>query len=136
MEDGISPDPHPGAVANSGRPALADYYSVAGRFVCVETGEPEAAELFRRFFGGWHFVRLEAMEAPAPDATIQVRQGAPPPPPTGLDSFETAGGGFCHTDGRTYIFERDGWAVRAVGGHRGVEGWGGRGAGPRGGAGA
>ena len=129
MENVNSPDPYAGAVANSGRPALADTYAVAGRFVCVKAGDPEAAELFRRFFAGWHFERLEG--APAPDATIQVSPGTPPPTPAELESFETSGGGFCRTDGRTYIFERDGSAVRAVGGRRGVEVWIGRGAASR-----
>ncbi len=128
MENVISPDPYAGAVANSGRPALAETYAVAGRFVCVWTDEPEAAELFRRFFAGWHFARLEGADAPQPDANIRVNPGAPPPPPDGLESFETAGGGFCCTDGRTYIFERDGSAVRAVGDGRGVEVWIGEGA--------
>lgn len=131
MENVISPDQYAGALTNSGRPALADTYAVAGRFVYVEAGDPEAAELFRRFYAGWHFARLEAPEAPAPDTTIRVNPGAPPPPPSGLEAFETAGGGFCHTDGRTYIFERDGSAVRAVGGRRGVEVWVGQGAASR-----
>lgn len=123
MENVISPDPCAGAVTNSGRPALADTYAVAGRFVCVVAEDNDSAELFRRFFAGWHFARLEGTEAHAPDATIRVDKGAPPAPPTGLESFETAGGGFCRTDGRTYIFERDGSAVRAVGGRRNVEVW-------------
>ncbi|MFL6334797.1 MAG: hypothetical protein ACJ754_15910 [Pyrinomonadaceae bacterium] len=96
---------------------------MAGRFVCVEAGDEKSAELFRRFYAGWHFARLEGADAPAPDATIRVAPGTPPAPPTGLESFETAGGGFCRTDGRTYIFERDGSAVRAAGGGRGVEVW-------------
>jgi hypothetical protein len=131
MENVLSPDPYHGAVANPGRPALADTYAVAGRFVCVEAGGPGAADPFRRFFAGWHFARVEGAEAPAPDATIRVRPGAPPPPPAGLESFETAGGGFCRTDGRTYIFERDGSAVRADGGASGVEVWIGEGAASR-----
>ncbi|MFL6254252.1 MAG: hypothetical protein ACJ74T_04465 [Pyrinomonadaceae bacterium] len=131
MENVISPEQYAGALANSGRPALADIYAVAGRFVYVEAGDPEAAELFRRFYAGWHFARLKATEAPAPDATIRVSPDAPPPPPPELESFETAGGGLCHTDGRTYIFERDGSAVRADGGRRGVEVWVGQGAASR-----
>ena len=127
MEKVISPDPYAGAVANSGRPALAETYAVAGRFVCVEAGDTESAELFRRFFAGWHFARLESTDAPDPDARIRVGAGAPPHAPAGLESFETAGGGFCRTDGRTYIFERDGSAVRAVGEGSGVEVWVGRG---------
>lgn len=117
------PDPTGGAIVETERPALADYYAVAGRFVSVESGDPESAELFRRYFAGWHFARVEGAEASAPDASIHVSPGAPPPPPAGLEAFETAGGGCCHTDGRTYIFERDGSGVRAQGGRRGVEVW-------------
>ena len=108
MENVFSPDQCAGAVANSGRPALADWYAVAGRFVCVEAEDPESAELFRRYFAGWHFARLEGAGAHAPDATIRIGAGIPPHAPAGLESFETAGGGSCRTDGRTYIFERNG----------------------------
>ena len=128
MENVFSPDPHPGALADSRRPALADTYAVAGRFVCVEALDAESAELFRRFFAGWHFARVEGAAAHEPDATISVSPDAPPPLPAGLESFETAGGGCCRTDGSTYIFERDGSAVRAVGGRGEVEVWIGRGA--------
>ena len=131
MEKVISPDPYAGEAANTGRPALAETYAVAGRFVCVETDDPESAELFRRFFAGWHFARLEGASVPEPNARIRVGPGAPPPSPAGLESFETAGGGVCLTDGRTYIFERDGSVVRAVGDGRGVEVWIGDGAGSR-----
>ena len=117
------PDSKGGAIVDNARPALAETYAIAGRFVCVKAEDPESAEPFRRFFAGWHFARLEGVNAPGPDATIRVSVGAPPPPPAGLESFETAGGGFCRTDGRTYVFERDGSAVRAVGGGRGVEVW-------------
>ena len=127
MENVITPDPYAGAVTNSGRPALAETYAVAGRFVCVEAADPESAEHFRRFYAGWHFARHEGAGAPSPDATIRVNAGTPRPAPEGLETFETAGGGVCRTDGRTYIFERDGSAVRAVGDGRGVEVWVGRG---------
>lgn len=123
MENVFSPDARAGALTNSGRPALADTYAVAGRFVCVEATDPEAIELFRRFFAGWHFARLEASETRPPDALIRVNAGAPPTPPTGLELFETAGGGLCRTDGQTYIFERQGSIVRADGEGRGVEVW-------------
>ncbi|HWS88510.1 MAG TPA: hypothetical protein VN282_16170 [Pyrinomonadaceae bacterium] len=87
----------------------------------MEAEAQESAELFRRFFAGWHFARLEGADVPEPDATIQVCAGTPPRAPAGLESFETAVGGICRTDGRTYIFERDGSAVRAEGHGRGVE---------------
>lgn len=123
MENVITPDPYAGAVADSGRPALAETYAVAGRFVCVEAADPESAEHFRRFFAGWHFARREGVPGREPDAKILIKAGAPPPAPGGLETFETAGGGLCHTDGRTYIFERDGSGVRAAGGVRAVEVW-------------
>jgi hypothetical protein len=132
MENMTSPGPRAGAAANSGRPALAETYAVAGRFVCVEAEDHASAEHFRRHFAGWHFARHEGEASPEPDATIHVSAGAPPPPPGGLETFETAGGGLCRTDGRTYIFERDGSAVRAVGEGRGVEVWVGGGSASRG----
>jgi hypothetical protein len=131
MENLISPDPYAGAAAKTGRPALANCYAVAGRFVSVEAGDEESAELFRRFYAGWHFARVEGPDVPEPDANIRVSPSAPSPAPVGLESFETAGGGFCRTDGLTYIFERDGSAVRADGGRRGVEVWIGKGAASR-----
>jgi hypothetical protein len=131
MENVISPDPHAGAAAETERPAPANCYAVAGRFVSVVAGDAVSAEHFRRFYAGWHFARVEGTDAPAPDATIRVSPSAPPPPPAGLESFETAGGGFCHTDGRTYIFERDGSAVRSDGGRSGVVVWIGKGAASR-----
>lgn len=131
MQNSLSPEQYAGAVTNSGRPALAETYAVAGRFVCVEAADADAARLFRRFFAGWHFARVGAEERHAPDATIRVHAHAPPPAPAGLESFETAGGGLCRTDGRTYIFERDGTAVRADGVRRGVDVWIGEGAASR-----
>lgn len=123
MENVTRPELPAGALANSERPALADTYAVAGRFVCVETGDQESAELFRRYFSGWHFARLDGAGRPEPDAFIRVNHGAMPQPPAGLDAFETAEGGICHTDGRTYFFESNGSAVRVVGDRRLVEVW-------------
>lgn len=131
MENVTRPDPPHGAAANSGRPALADFYAVAGRFVCVEALDRESAELFRRHFSGWHFARLEGAAVRPPDATVRVNAGPPPQPPGGLDSFETAEGGLCRTDGRTYFFESNGSAVRVAGGARLVEVWVGSGAASR-----
>jgi hypothetical protein len=121
MENVTRPEPPAGAVANSKRPALADTYAVAGRFVCVEAGDYALAELFRRYFSGWHFARLEGGADPAPDATIEVHSREMPPSPPRLEAFETAAGGICRTDGRTYVFESNGSAVRVVGAGRTVE---------------
>lgn len=82
------------------RPTLQSFYAVAGRFICVETSAAWASELFERHFSGWHFKRSGATRAPS--ASIRVYEDAPPSLPPGLDSFELAGGGRCHTDGHTY----------------------------------
>ena len=100
-----------------GRPAFAETYAVAGRFICVEAGARDAARLFRRYFAGWHVSALEPAPeggacAAEPDVTIAVGAGEVPAAPRGLETFETAGGGVCHTDGRTYFFESNGSAVR------------------------
>ena len=98
-----------------GRPAFAQtFYAVAGRLICVEAEGDEAASLFRRHFEGWHVAPSEGARGGARDATIAVRESpAPAPPPRGFETFETGGGGLCHTDGRTYLFESNGSAVRA-----------------------
>ena len=127
MNNVTRPDPSPRAAANARRPALADTYAVAGRFVCVEGGDAESAELFRRHFSGWHIERLAGEAARTPDVTIRVVAGEPPLPPRGLETFETAAGGLCHTDGRAYFFESGGSAVRVAAGASLVEVWVGRG---------
>lgn len=97
------------------RPAFAETYAVAGRFICVECRDEESARLFRRHFEGWHVSPLAGAGARGCDVTIAVASGSPTPtPPRGFDSFETAGGGLCHTDGRTYFFASDGSAVRVA----------------------
>ena len=116
-----------------GRPAFAETYAVAGRFIYVEAGGREAAQLFRRYFDGWHVSALGGAEAPAPDARVVVRGGDAPAAPRGLETFETAGGGVCHTDGRDYFFESNGSVVRVLGeSPRRVEVWFGEGAAARG----
>jgi hypothetical protein len=101
------------------RPAFADFYAVAGRFICVEAREERAAEAFRRYFVGWHVEPLprayacDAVSAPRADARILVHAYEEPPrAPGSFDSFEVAGGGVCRTDGRTYFIEADGSTVR------------------------
>jgi hypothetical protein len=106
------PETPAGEVGQNERPAAASFYAVAGRFICVEAGYPDAALLFRRYFAGWHVSALEGAADVELDATIVVRPGPVPDAPRGLETFETAGGGACHTDGATYFFESNGSAVR------------------------
>src|SRR5947209_9429331 len=96
------------------RPALAYSYAVAGRRVCVEVDETWAAELFDRHFSAWHFKRVRG--AAAPSATIRVFDAQPPPTPCGLDSFDLAPGGRCHTDGVKYYLAYGGSLVIVGGG--------------------
>jgi hypothetical protein len=101
---------------HSARPALASLYAVAGRFICVECGTEETAQLFRRYFADWHVSPLDSADGVRPDAAIKVRDGeSPPPAPEGFDSFEVAEGGVCRTDGRTYFFESVGSVVSVCG---------------------
>lgn len=108
----IIPETPAGDVGNDERPADTSFYSVAGRFICVEADGGEAAQLFRHYFAGWHVSALDGAAGVRPDATVVVVPGDVPAPPRGLETFETAGGGVCHTDGRTYFFESNGSAVR------------------------
>ncbi|HEX8558472.1 MAG TPA: hypothetical protein VF668_10235 [Pyrinomonadaceae bacterium] len=113
MLKATTPEPRAGGAGQKERPALADFYAAAGRFICVEADSAETALLFRRYFEGWHVSALDGAPAGAgPDATVVVRSGGAPAAPPGLERFETAGGGLCHTDGGTYFFESDGSAVR------------------------
>jgi hypothetical protein len=126
------PETHAGDVGQNERPAPASFYAVAGRFICVRADEREAALLFRHYFAGWHVSALEGAADAEPDATIVVVPGDVPEAPRGLETFETAGGGVCHTDGRTYFFESNGSAVRvSAESPRRVEVWFGSGAAAR-----
>jgi hypothetical protein len=87
-------------------PASAYFYTVAGRFICVESGDEQAADLFRNYFAGWHVAPISS-DAPGvrPDATVRLHaREESPSVPHGLESFEVAEGGVCHTDGQTYFF--------------------------------
>lgn len=105
MESLARPDCSVGAAGHYARPASAYFYTVAGRFICVESCDEQSADLFRRYFADWHVAPLADAGSISPDATINVRAHEQSPPvPRGLESFETAAGGVCHTDGQTYFF--------------------------------
>lgn len=82
------------------RPALASFYAVAGRSICVEVEEAWAAKLFDLHFSSWHFKRSDATSNPF--ASIEVFNTTPPKLPLGFESFELPSGGRCHTDELTY----------------------------------
>lgn len=90
------------------RPATRKFYSVAGRSLCVDAPGEWSSRLFEGFFAGWYLSATPAEAARPADASILVRDaGSAPPVPPGLESFEVAAGGRCHTDGKTYYIEAD-----------------------------
>jgi hypothetical protein len=105
------------AICELERPAFADFYAVAGRFICVEAEDESAAAAFRQYFVGWHVEALGGGTDARPDARIKVYADGEtaPPSPDAFDSFEVAGGGVCRTDGRTYFIETDGSVIRVRG---------------------
>ena len=116
MEKVACPDFPVGPSIHSERPALASLYAVAGRSICVECGDERTAELFRRYFAGWHVAPLADAEGVPSDATISVSSArVTPRAPADFESFELAGGGVCRTDGRTYLFESGDSVVRVCG---------------------
>lgn len=109
-----SPDRKVGTAGHFTRPAFAYFYTVAGRFICIQSEDEQTASLFRHYFAGWHFAPLADAGDIRPDAIITVRANEPPPHvPNGLESFETSAGGVCHTDGQTYFFVSHDSVVRA-----------------------
>jgi hypothetical protein len=87
------------------RPALGNYYSVAGRFIFVESADEWCASLFERTFANWHVAPVAGVPNRI-DCTIRARRVAMTPRvPEGLGGFEISGGGYCHTDGNTHYLE-------------------------------
>lgn len=113
MENVVTPDLSVGALGYSKRPAFANVYAVAGRFISVESPDPQFTDLFRRYFADWHVEPVLENENVRPDANILISLTDPPPSPAHLKSFEVADGGECRTDAKTYFFENNGSTVRA-----------------------
>ena len=99
------------AICELERPAFADSYAVAGRFICVEAQDEAAASAFRRYFDGWH-VEPQTLARGADARIVLHTDEEPPRAPRAFDAFEVAGGGVCRTDGRTYFFEAEDSTVR------------------------
>jgi hypothetical protein len=114
MEKAVCPDAAYRVVENhSIRPAFVAYYTVAGRFICVESDDEHSIELFRRYFAGWHITPHEGESGRRADATIHVHAFVQAPEvPADLEPFDVAAGGICHTDGQTYFFIKHDSAVQ------------------------
>src|SRR6476620_12617775 len=87
------------------RPAFANCYAVAGRFISLQTSNCEINELLKRYFAGWHVSAVPAPDGGSPDVSIIFHNlGDRPEPPANLIPFEVAEGGRCRTNGQIYFF--------------------------------
>lgn len=97
------------------RPAVASFYAIAGRTLCVRTFDDRAAALAREFVGDFHLSPHPAPPIISPDViTIEVNAAAPlPPVPPGFETFGTEIGS-CHTDREEYYFHINGSLILAT----------------------
>ncbi len=94
------------------RPALRGFYTVAGRFLFVETLDPRLARLIESLFAGW---QLTPVASTAREAEIKIRffcDALGQTIPAGLNWFEVAEGGRCYTDADAYYLEFDNSLMR------------------------
>jgi hypothetical protein len=97
------------------RPAAVASYSVAGRFITLESSDTEASELFREFFSGWHVSLLPSFVRPRPDAIIRVFSDALAADVLNpSEEFEIASGGRCLVDATVHQLEVGGAVVRLL----------------------
>ncbi len=89
-------------------PAVRRFYSIAGRFLCLEAYDDWSARVAEHIFGEFH-LGLPSPEQPEQvDHVIKFRStGHLPVVPSGLSSFEIEGG-HCYTDHQTYYLHVDG----------------------------
>jgi hypothetical protein len=113
LETLFESDSSVGAAGYSERPVFASFYAVAGRFVCVETLDPEINELMSRYFAGWHVAPIAADGITA-NVTIAFHTADDQPTaPANPAPFEVAEGGLCRSDAEIYFFENRGSTVLA-----------------------
>ena len=102
-----------GEAGYSERPVFASFYAVAGRFVCIETSDPQINELMLRYFAGWHVAPVPPDGITANVTIVVHMSDDQPAPPPGLAPFEVAEGGLCRTDTEIYFCENQGSTVAA-----------------------
>ena len=84
------------------RPASQVFYSVAGRFLFVESSDPELRNLIVELFAGWQLTPVPEPHR-SPDIRIIFSCGETPPEVrSDLNHFEVADGGKCYTDGADF----------------------------------
>ena len=99
------------------RPASRSFYTVAGRFLFIETisrtrATSRLAQLIASLFDGW---QLTPIASPGRDAEIEIKffsdEHGPDIPP-GLNKFEVAEGGRCYTAADGYYLRFDNSLMR------------------------
>ena len=81
------------------RPASQAFYSVAGRFLFVESSDPELRNVVVELFAGWQLTPVPVPHR-SPDIRINFKRCETPHEiRRDLDHFEVADGGKCYTDG-------------------------------------
>jgi len=84
------------------RPASQAFYSVAGRFLFVESSHPVLRNLIVELFAGWQLTPVPEPHR-SPDIRIKVSCGETPHEVrSDLNHFEVADGGKCYTDGADF----------------------------------
>jgi len=112
LETVFETDSSVGPAGYSERPAFANSYAVAGRFISVQTSDRELNELLKRYFAGWHVAPVGAHDGGYTDVSIIFHNlGDRPESPANLIPFEVAEGGRCRTNGQIYFFEHHGSVV-------------------------
>jgi hypothetical protein len=87
------------------RPAVRRLYTVAGRFLLIESRDRRLAELVDRLLERWFLTKVDASEQ-SPHVNIAFHSDQPLPPiPEGLDHFEVADGGHCYTNGNGFYLD-------------------------------
>ncbi|HEX2272018.1 MAG TPA: hypothetical protein VHH35_20920 [Pyrinomonadaceae bacterium] len=86
------------------RPASRSFYTVAGRFLFVETTDLRLGRLLAGLFAGW---QLTPVSSPEREAEIEIRFfcGDPAEVPPTLNQFEIADGGRCYTGAEGYYLK-------------------------------
>ena len=89
-------------------PAVRKFYSIAGRFLCVEAFDDWSARVAEHIFGEFHLGLPSSKQPAQVDQAIKIRStGHLPVVPSGLSSFEIEGG-HCYTDQQTYYLDVEG----------------------------
>ncbi|HEV2903902.1 MAG TPA: hypothetical protein VGW32_02590 [Pyrinomonadaceae bacterium] len=86
------------------RPAVANIFEIAGRFILFELNGVELRG-FAEALSEYYCTPVRPGVSQAPDATIRFQTENSPFDVTGFERFEISGGGVGYTEGRTCVFD-------------------------------